>query len=208
MKLATETDAATDLPPSRHRRRRALAIIILAGLLLAGGYYLTLPMRFGHQLRTVCADADRVVVDCNTWPGPKPLQDEPVLPSYEIRGQEQAAALLQSFKLKAHSPAFVLPIECKCDGDLVFRFYRGDRQLAAVSYKHQKNLRWVASNWRGDVPLAPEGREATEAWIARNTGRSFAEIRHETSQRWAQWDDEQEKKLQKAGSQPSTTQPA
>lgn len=54
---------------------------------------------------------------------------------------------------------------CKCFGDFVFVFKRGEEELARVSYHHGTHLRWGGGGWRGDQYLTRSSTIAMPQWL-------------------------------------------
>lgn len=197
------------VPRPRRVTLRRVLLAVAGVVVLVGIYFVSRPPRFARHLISACAGADRVVVDFNTLPEPVRLRNSwPLLPSYEVRGRENAEALLRSIEVMSDPTWLIAPFSCRCYGAVALRFFRGDQQLAVVSYHHGTDLRWVDSEWRTDFPLTQVGREALESWISEQTGRPLPETLAEVTQQLDQWSEENTRRLQTAQSQPSATRPA
>jgi hypothetical protein len=100
--------------------------------------------------------ADRIVVDRSTWPGSDPN------PAFEVRGTDKVQAFLERIRIHSGNGS------CMCSGNLLFRFYRGDRELAVVSYHHGTRLRWRDAPWPADGLLTRKSQAAVRAWLTAN----------------------------------------
>jgi hypothetical protein len=150
---------------------------------------LSYPWRFRAGLMSALEQADRVTIDFNTWPDSVRAKNSlPVLPSFEEKDREAISALVGRLDFRLGSPG-----ECKCYGDVLLRFYRGDHELAAMSYHHQETLRWRDSGWHSDVSLTADARNALENWISRAAGKPFAQLLVERSDLEHAWSESRSK---------------
>ncbi|HNQ24777.1 MAG TPA: hypothetical protein PKK06_16980 [Phycisphaerae bacterium] len=147
------------------RLRKWLGRLVLAVIVLVLLTKLFEPALRRTQLLHACASADRLVVDFNTWPEDvrAKLKLE-AQPTYDIRDREAIQKLLGLLRFQVDW----MNGSCRCYGDVVFRFCRGEQTLASVSLHHDKNLRWRDGAWWGDATLVAESRTGIDQWLKDN----------------------------------------
>lgn len=72
---------------------------------------------------------------------------------------------------------------CKCHGDFVFVFKRGEEELARVTYHHGTHLRWGGGGWKGDQYLTRSSTIAMPQWFEAQGYARLEEARLEELER-------------------------
>ena len=155
------------------RRRRRVVLLVLAVVVGAAVclWVSARPPRDGAEWKRLLVaavqGADRVAVDPVTFPG------VPSMNAFELTGGDKVQGFLAQIQIEDCDD----PGMCACDGDVVFRFHKGKRELAAVSHHHGSSLRWRDGRWPGDAPLTAESQAALPAWLAKEGYPALADDR-------------------------------
>jgi hypothetical protein len=65
---------------------------------------------------------------------------------------------------------------CMCDGDALLVFMKESRELATLSYHHNRSLRWHGGSWVGDAMLAKKSKAELPKWFESQGYSGFADI--------------------------------
>jgi hypothetical protein len=144
-------------------------LVIAGGVVLANAGRAHVPST--KQLLGAARGADRVlIVPTHMISG----EGRPLLPSFEIQGEEQVADFLQQIDIV--QPEFanfgvttsMESFRCGCDGDFHFQVYRGEYLLMSIGYHHGKSIRWRNGPWGTDVYLTTASSRAVPQWLVNN----------------------------------------
>jgi hypothetical protein len=183
-------------------RTKKLARVMVLILGIAVVYAIAQPTMRKWRLESACAEADRVVVDLNTWPDMSRARNNvPTLPCFEVKGRDKVQELLKAITLEHDLPT----VQCRCFGEVLFRVYHQDQPLASLSLHHERSLRWRDGKWVGDADLTEKSRAALSDWMQKNGCPSIQEAARLSGGIWKAWEEERDRREEQS---PSTTQAA
>jgi hypothetical protein len=110
-------------------------------------------------LREVLIGADRLVVHSSKG---YPLDHTDLW--IDLSEREEVANFIDLIELK-HKPDRE---PCKCDGNCIIVFCKGDKELATLCYFHDdmpRALRWFNGKWPMDAFLSRESGQAIADWL-------------------------------------------
>lgn len=113
-----------------------------------------------QSLHTLCSSADRLVIT-----EAAPRGDETSARTlHVVRGRDSVARLLSTLAVNEEASGS----SCRCDGDFLFTFAKGEQELAVISYHHRSRLRSRSDGlrWQGDAVLQARSRLAFESCLA------------------------------------------
>ncbi len=147
-----------EAPSVFNRKLRWFGIIIGILAIACVSIITTSGLRRQWSLESAVHGADRLLVSRAFFPGRNPLKDDT-----EISGADAVAEFLGLIDIdeKRTIPAMV----CKCFGDVLIEFRRGDQELARIGYAHGNSLKWFKGNWSGDSTLTQESAAAIASWL-------------------------------------------
>lgn len=168
------------------RRRKKIMVFVV--VVFGGVVLLQAVCTFTREgrLRWACEDADRVVVNLNTWPErAQAAGTVPILPTFELGGTDIVAGFFEAVDLRGDlRGSGLLGWRCMCFGNVLFQFYDGDRLLATVSYHHGKSLEWRDGWWSGHADLTGKSRAALDGWLKENGCPTYDQVEQIAHEAW------------------------
>lgn len=168
-------------------KKRKWMIFVVAIVLLAVFWCVTAVVqakRWKQWVNETCADADRVVLDLNTWPRRSDEANSfPVFPIVTIDDSAKVKELLRLIEFK---PRW-LPGHCRCFGEMTFLFCQGEKELLALSYHHGQSFRCGHQNSDINIFLTEASRVALSEWLTTTGGGAWANALHERERLLDEW---------------------
>lgn len=104
------------------------------------------------ELESAVSDADTIVLsDC--WFNGYYNQ------TFQMNGRDNVESFLESLTITDSQMA------CMCGGDFTLSFRAGERELARLSYHHNRTIRWNGGPWGADAVLQGDSARRVLAWL-------------------------------------------